>query len=57
MSKQDSKYQKIEELKENYRKLSTEQILKRLSLGISIKESSIAYKEVLKERNVNPDVA
>jgi len=57
MSKQDSKYQIIEELKENYRKLSTEQILKRLSLGISIKESSIAYKEVLKERNVDPDVA
>ena len=52
MKKQEQKFSKIEELKNEYRKLSTEQIKKRLGVGITIKESSVAYKEILKERGV-----
>ena len=50
MNKQELKFSKIESLKDEYRKLSTEQIHKRLNLGVTIKESSVAYKEILKER-------
>ncbi len=50
MQKQNKEFEEIERLKKRYRKLTSEVIRKRLSLGVTIKESSIAYKEVLKER-------
>ena len=55
MKKREHKFQKIQEYKERFRTLSTEQIQKRLSLGISIKEAAIAYREVLRERGVDSD--
>ena len=50
MSKRSKKYKQIEERKEQYRKLSSEDIKKRLSFGILIKEAQIAYREMLEER-------
>ncbi len=55
MKKREHKFQKIQEYKERFRKLSTEQIQKRLSLGISIEEAAIAYREILTERGVDSD--
>ncbi len=55
MKKREQKFQKIQEYKERFRTLSTEQIQKRLSLGIYIKEAAIAYREVLRERGVDSD--
>jgi len=53
MKKQNNKYSKIEVLKNEYRKLSTEQIYRKLSMDITIKEASIAYHEILKERGAD----
>ena len=41
-------------LKAEYANLSTKDILQRLNLGLANKDSSAAYSEVLKERNVYP---
>ena len=55
MKKREHRFWTIREYKERFRKLSTEQIQKRLSLGISIKEAAIAYREILRERGVDSD--
>ena len=50
MNKRAQKYKHIEERKNKYRKLSSEEIKKRLSFGMLIKEAQIAYREILEER-------
>jgi len=53
MKKSNHKFQKIEEYKDRFRRLPTEVILRRLSLGISIKEAAIAYRKILEERGID----
>jgi hypothetical protein len=50
MGKRDHYFEAIEQYKVRYRKLTTEQIRKRLALGLTIKEALVAYHQILEER-------
>ena len=53
MSKRQEQLRRIEEYKERFRKLTTEQLESRLSSGSLYKEAAIAYREVLAERGID----
>lgn len=53
MKKRERYFQKVEEYKERFRHLSTEKILHNISLGPTIKEALVAYREVLAERGID----
>ncbi len=50
MTKRDERYQRIEQAKERFRKLSSEKIRQLLNTGYINEEGQIAYREVLEER-------
>jgi len=54
MTKQDQKFQRIEEAKERFRKLSSDRIRELLNSGYVNEEGQIAYREVLQERGEWP---
>jgi hypothetical protein len=50
MDKQQHYFVKVEEFKERFRLLSTEEIIQRQNQPSLTKEAVVAYREVLKER-------
>jgi hypothetical protein len=50
VTKRDQRFQRIEDAKERYRKLSSEKIMQLLNSGYINEEGQIAYRQVLEER-------
>jgi len=50
MGKRERHFKRIETFKENFRRLPTETIIRRLNDGMLRKEGAIAYREILEER-------
>jgi len=50
MNKNQRYFIKVKEYKDRFNKLPTEKLIKRLNDGCLIKEASVAFREILKER-------
>ncbi|MGY3213387.1 hypothetical protein [Mucilaginibacter sp. HD30] len=53
ISKTSRNIERISQLKDNFRHLSTEEIVSRLTNFNKTNDTVIAYKEILKERGIN----